>query len=80
MRSAFNSSSVSSLLDECFKYLAMAGKIPSTESCASFKNFFLSFSPDAKYSNWGQTWATSKANYLSKMGKKYLIVVSGVSW
>lgn len=36
------------------------------------------FSPDAKYSNWGQTWATSKANYLSKMGKKYLIVVSGV--
>lgn len=34
------------------------------------------FSPDAKHSNWGQTWATSKTNYLSKMGKKYLVVVS----
>ena len=34
------------------------------------------FSPAAKYSNWGQTWATSKEKYLSKMGKKHLIVVS----
>lgn len=34
------------------------------------------FSPAAKYSSWGQTWATSKEKYLSKMGKKHLIVVS----
>eukprot|EP00985_Skeletonema_marinoi_P008400 scaffold3788_cov91-Skeletonema_marinoi.AAC.1 len=35
------------------------------------------FSPDAKYSSWGQTWASSKANYLSKVGKKHLIVCVG---
>lgn len=34
------------------------------------------FSPHAKYSSWGQTWASSKENYLSKMGKKHLLVVS----
>ena len=34
------------------------------------------FSPCAKYSSWGQTWASSKENYLSKMGKKHLLVVS----
>ena len=36
------------------------------------------FSPDAKHSSWGKTWATSKANYLAKTGKKHLIVVSEI--
>ena len=34
------------------------------------------FSPDAQYSNWGLQWAASKKAFLTKTGKKHLIVVS----
>ena len=32
------------------------------------------FSPDSRYSEWGETWSLAKEKYLAKVNKKYLIV------
>ena len=32
------------------------------------------FSPDSRYSEWGETWSLAKEKYLAKVDKKYLIV------